>query len=325
MSDHLRDRFDSIDLAYINQLIKDREPESLHLEYKRFGNDSSMKKNYASIVSGLANADGGIVIWGIGTRRPGGEDVAFESRPSDNATDICRRFNQWKDEATNPPVEGVMNKIVEAENGNAFICTYVPASDGGPHMAMLGVNQYKQRRAGRTSAMEHFEVADMFGKRPRPTLALEYRLRVAGIIDHKYKMSIIIFVKNTGRGAARDIYAVIRPSHNAILFSEGIHGSDGGYGLKHVPQAPDKGGHIFCGGSSISVPQDSTLDITAYDVYMGGSLQSARPSPVGNTDLSDINFDVSLHAEGASPCRQTLEIPINELLEAIQIYVRRIG
>jgi hypothetical protein len=62
--------------AALDDLIVDREPESLFLHFKRSpGNGSSRvladedSKNLCKAISGFANSSGGVIVWGVDCRR----------------------------------------------------------------------------------------------------------------------------------------------------------------------------------------------------------------------------------------------------------------
>lgn len=69
-------------------------------------------------------------------------------------------------------------------------------------MAKMGEDRYYKRSGHRTYRMEHFDVADMFGRRARPKLELTLRSRSNG-------NEILFGLKNTGRGVARAPYLAI--------------------------------------------------------------------------------------------------------------------
>jgi predicted HTH transcriptional regulator len=80
--DHIR----SLGCGYFEQIIADREEETLHLEFKTLAQDGGRltrddRKTIAEAVAGLANAEGGILVIGVETKRLEGADVAIGKRP----------------------------------------------------------------------------------------------------------------------------------------------------------------------------------------------------------------------------------------------------
>lgn len=167
----------SIDLTWIDGSIGRREQETLHLDFKTVpaGLD---RKLLARTMSGFGNADGGVLVWGIDARRqPDGSDVASELRPIDAVAPFLSELTRYAAEAVNPAIEGVGHRVLQRSNCEpGFIATLIPRSDGGPFMAKFGEDRYFKRSGTQTLRMEHYEVADMFGRRRRPQLRLEAQL-----------------------------------------------------------------------------------------------------------------------------------------------------
>jgi hypothetical protein len=84
---------------------------------------------------------------------------------------------------------------------------------------------YHKRAGDRTYRMEHYDIADMFGRRQRPRLELALRPRTG--------KEIVFRLKNTGRATARAPYLAI-----SMLppFSRSPFGIDGNRneGIKHL-------------------------------------------------------------------------------------------
>ena len=268
MSDSLRARFDAIDLKYIHLLVEEQEPETLHLEFKRIGGDSSHKKHLAKAIAGFANADGGIVIWGIGTIKSDEIDMASSLEPFADVNIIVGRFNRWTPDAASPVVEGVKHRVVEDEDGRGFICTFVPVSDAGPHMAKLGVNQYIKRCADRFLAMEHHDVADMFGRRPRPLLAFATRLVLGGLeVGLRRHVAIIACVRNDGRGVATNLMMRIQETNGKQAEQTGL---DGNFGFILPPMAVAQGNdYLQYGGKAdvVAHPGD-VVEVAKYEAFV---------------------------------------------------------
>ncbi len=64
-------------------------------------------------------------------------------------------------------------------------------------MARYGEDRYYQRIGQSFLVMEHFQIADMFGRRARPLLEVEL------VPDQQAPHQVRLWVRNLGRGAAR--------------------------------------------------------------------------------------------------------------------------
>jgi hypothetical protein len=174
VSRELYELFDSLNGSAIDNLLEQRTPESLYLEFKTTKAEPD-RKRVASMLSGFANSAGGIIVWGIATERhpDSGRDVASERKPIPDVERFVTRLEQFTRFALSPSLAGIEHRIVSADStGSGFAATYVPESSVGPHMALEGNESYFKRSEGEFYRMEHFDVADMFGARQRPALRL---------------------------------------------------------------------------------------------------------------------------------------------------------
>ena len=68
----LANQFDQLDVNAIRQFRTDGREEDIHLEFKTV-NDPEMnrddRKNLAKCISGFANSDGGMVVWGVEAKK----------------------------------------------------------------------------------------------------------------------------------------------------------------------------------------------------------------------------------------------------------------
>ncbi len=192
----LKQRFDSLTAQKVEAMKG--EPEGLHLDAKRLGSDGDNRKNLAKCIAGFANAEGGIVLWGVKATKDAGVDCINEFPGVDQPDALASRLNELTAMATSPGVLGVESKALVRDDGKGYVATYVPESSAGPHMARFGVDQYIQRIGQSFLPMEHFQVADMFGRRARPELEV-YATEVG-------ERGLHIHIMNKGRGSARHPY-----------------------------------------------------------------------------------------------------------------------
>ena len=268
MSD-LKTLYESIDLKMIEKYVSSKQQEDLHLEFKELANGQSIgkddRKNLAKAISGFANSDGGIVIWGISTKKDEDRvDAADEQKPIPNPNAILSEFLHLTGQAANPIVDKLLHKVVPLPDDTGFMATYVPTSDGGPHMAKLGEDRYYKRSGDSFMKMEHYEIADMFGRRLRPNLKLNVRKMAdskstaAGLLR---KITMVLGIENSGRGIARfpSIALSIRPPFRLCEFGLDGNGNTG------LPKQCTWGAQkqlIFAGGSDHVVHIGSVLEVT---------------------------------------------------------------
>ena len=119
-------------------------------------------------------------------------------------------------------------------------------------MAKHGEDRYYQRIGGSFLKMEHYAIADMFGRRRRPLLKVEAARREDG--------RIIVSILNEGRASAQAPYLKLHLVPRTLTISESGIDGNGSYGLRWLPgsrgglssQAPE-----FAGDVSVDVSQNS--------------------------------------------------------------------
>ena len=165
----------------LEQLIADREPESLFLDFKRSPQDGASKnlapednKNLSKAISGFANSSGGIVVWGVDCRRDSvtGSEVA-EKHPLLDASGFNTKLQAAVSRTTVPTHPGVQVLFFN-ESGQSpagYVVVYVPQSLIGPIRA-LASNHYHVRTGSDFSFLSHDVLAGMFGRVPQPNVDL---------------------------------------------------------------------------------------------------------------------------------------------------------
>lgn len=216
----LEEQYEAIDLPRIKRFVADHEQEDLHLEFKTLKNDfddPDDRKNLSKAISGFANSDGGIVVWGIYAAK-GEDDVdaAQKLRPIEDLAKAHAQAQFYTGKAATPLVDRVRHRPVPQAHGKGFLLTFVPASDSGPHMAELAGHHYYKRAGDSFYRMEHFDLADMFGRRPKPKLSLYTKVvpgaRRRGPGGATDEILIRIGIRNTGKGMARfPFLRLVRP------------------------------------------------------------------------------------------------------------------
>ncbi|MFC2013850.1 helix-turn-helix domain-containing protein [Chloroflexota bacterium] len=221
----LNEFYDSIDLNKINEFTESQREEDLHLDFKRL-NDSKMdrddRKNFAKALSGFANSDGGIIVWGIDARpNSKGINCASDKFPIRQLRLTISRLNEFTSSLVNPSVDGVIHKPIECGDDSGFAVALIPSSDSTPHMAKGGEDRYFKRSGDSFIRMEHFDIEDMFGRRPKPNLFLYYRvIRGPGRNGDALDFGIVLGLKNDGKSSARAPYLSIHSPGYVLILSK---------------------------------------------------------------------------------------------------------
>jgi|SRR6185295_10938901 len=192
----------------LQRLVDEAREEDLYLEFKRKTDardgvlGDSDRKNFSKTLSGFANADGGVLIFGIETRpNHAGIDCAHALAPITDAEGFRRRVMDSVANTTQSVVDGVRIEVIPAAGGGGYVRCLIPASDKPPHRAMLAEREYWRRISNGHRRMEHYELVDVFGRRLRPSLRVGAQLRPRPGDDPFEELNL--YFLNEGRGVAR--------------------------------------------------------------------------------------------------------------------------
>lgn len=253
------------------------------------------KRNLAVALSGFANADGGIVIWGVDARRDPNDasiDQVVSTPGVAHPKRLLARLNDLTAQACLPVPVGVDHVVLTSRTGPSFVATLVPPSDSGPHMAKLGEDRYYTRSGGSFLRLEHFQISDMFGRRPAPLLEVS----AVKVEPFTFRLRLT----NVGRGPARAPFLLYVPPPP---FHRNQYGVDGNYN-EYLPCIKNHSmeGVLHAGDAGFVVHPTMFVDV-------GGLWLGHGPSPeilkraIG---ASEVRFRVG--ALGAAPQNGTLTI-----------------
>jgi hypothetical protein len=238
MSTAAESLFAAITSAKLAEFVRDGREEDLYLEFKEKEDrrDGSLRDGdryaFSKAVSGFANADGGVLVWGVETKHSGDHpDRACGLKPLANAAGFRAKLLDSVLNTTQPPVDGVRIEVVPGEGAGDYVKCLIPASDRPPHRAMLADREYWCRASNGFRKMEHYELADAFGRRHRPVLRLAVDLRPRPDPDKCEDVHFSFL--NEGRGLAR--HAGFTCIFGAGTIINGVHGLQNLSGLNARP------------------------------------------------------------------------------------------
>src|SRR4051812_6722966 len=178
----LAETFEKLDETAIKAFVAEGQEEHLHLDFKTVTSahlsHKDDKRNLAKALSGFANSDGGLIVWGVDARKNAQDiDCAGALVEISPIQLFVGRLNELTGQAVSPLVDGVRHKAIATTGDRGFAVSLIPESASGPHMAKLGEDRYYKRSGASFYKMEHFDLEDMFGRRQKPNLQLQLRYR----------------------------------------------------------------------------------------------------------------------------------------------------
>ncbi len=246
-----KEQYDTLTVNTLKQWEVNNKQEDLYLDFKLMpkGVDDAARKNLSKSMSGFANSDGGMIVWGVNakTDRNTGIDAVQDLQPIENVERALSKLNEYTGRATSPMIVGVEHRAILASNGQGFIVTWVPTSDYGPHMGLYADGHYYKRSGASFYRMEHFDIADMFGRRQQPDLQvkLDYLKMTNSDGDvHRYRLDAT--VKNCGRRMARFFKIQVKMPQEVLGWPNSNSGTGSPFYSSNPgdPLYPDESRHV---------------------------------------------------------------------------------
>jgi len=212
MASPLLDYYRSLDSEAALQQLIGTAKEDVHIEFKQKKDGSHGKldvkdgRQFSRALSGFANSDGGVLLFGIETDK---NDVASGLKPIAEVDAFAVALKKSILNSTMPVVDDVQIGVIAAALEDAgYVKCLIPKSDKAPHRAMLADREYYKRTTDGFYRLEHFDLEDMFGRRPHPSLQmhLSFRSHTPSKVGFPLKFGFI----NAGRGIAKHYGFVCR-------------------------------------------------------------------------------------------------------------------
>lgn len=306
---NLNSYFESIDIAEINRYVIDKQEENIHLEFKtvNFPNHTDKNriydlKNLSKVISGFANSNGGIIVWGIKAKsNKNNQDVAFEKCPIKELTRFINFLNRNEGQAVTPIVEGIVHKKIEENDDEGYIVTYVPESLFAPHMANFSEKYYYKRSGDSFYICEHYDIRDMFQRKTSANLDILLCQQPTKKIGNKIRLEILISLINNGSYLAKA--PLVRIDINSpFQFSEyGVDGNGfiGLFDKRSTPSHNQKS--TYLGGQDTIVYPGITYGIDKLRIEIAENCK----------DIPDLIVNYMIIAENFEKIEKVKELKIN--------------
>jgi hypothetical protein len=198
----------------IDEFIAENQSEELFLDFKRSSDNGAGarlsdrdRENLAKAISGFANSEGGLIVWGVDCRPLGAVgDVAGAKFPIERPT----RFKSWLESAvsglTLPPHPSVQHLSIGERDQPGFVVTYIPKSYLAPHQCLRPM-QYYMRAGSNFAPVPHGVLAGMFGRAPQPVIFHMWAIPPAELDQAgRARFTVGVVITNRSAAIARDVY-----------------------------------------------------------------------------------------------------------------------
>ncbi|MCC5655332.1 ATP-binding protein [Nostoc sp. XA013] len=213
-------------IRVVEEMVADEVTEELFLDYKIVSTaypahklSDSDRKNLAKAISGFANSDGGIIVWGVNCRPGEGRgDVPSSVVSIPNVKWFKTLIDGAISGMTLPPHSGVETvAISESATDEGVVVTHVPVGYSVPLWSVAeGTRNYYIRAGSNFVPVPHGVLAGLFGRRPQPQLhcqvgPLEPQPQA---LHPSATVKLNVLLLNTGRGSAEDAFVIIDSEHD---------------------------------------------------------------------------------------------------------------
>jgi hypothetical protein len=188
----------------ITEMVKEGREETLHLEFKTLSSDAALnrddRKMVAKAICGFANAEGGLLILGIETKKIDRVDAAFRKRPIKNLDRIRRLITAGLPEMLSPQHNGVELTAIASQEDETqgFLLIDVHPSDDRPHMSVPD-RRYFRRGSDGTRVLDHAEIRELMFSAREGVLEIEWTIRTGASSAQLYALWLLLTLRNTGR------------------------------------------------------------------------------------------------------------------------------
>lgn len=262
--------FETIDMNEIERFIQEGQEENLFIEFKTVVhpnyNDNNReidKKNISKAISGFANSNGGLIIWGIKAKENDkNQDIAIGKSPIKELTKFLNTLNRMEGQATTPVVTGIVHKKIEISTDFGFIVTYVPPSEFAPHMANFADKHYYKRSGDSFYVCEHYDIKDMLHRKHSAMLDLEIKKkRISQKMGDTWRYEMVLALRNEGRNFAKapQIKVEINSPYKFADYGLDGNGNIGLFRVRAIPRTPQMS--TYMGGQDIIVFPELEYDI----------------------------------------------------------------
>lgn len=297
----------------IERLVTDRETESLWLDFKEvrqptaLPNEDYLKDKLARAISGYANTEGGVLVYGIYAKdgKKGEPDAAEKITAIEKPGRFRAALEKLAVTLTDPVVGGIVVKeIVKPSTDEGVVVVFVPESNGAPHRVVSAgadVNEkYMMRTATSVMVMPHRLLADRFARTAPP--ALRMIVRVADPPGSPTRVEF--WLKNIGRGAARQ---------PAILFPDLPPNFEPSVGTRLTSRFVFRKNDV--GDRKRLFLVEPHEDVIIYP----GMEQYVATLPVQGGQSFTVQIPVVLHALDMQPVVGTIDVLVNNSFDQLNI------
>lgn len=215
-AEDLFQRLEAGGASYVDELIATRKGEEAFMDFKRSANEGVSprlhdhdRNSFAKALSGFANSEGGVIVWGIDCSADGaGADIARAKFPLVDAARFVSSLDGATSGLTVPPVQGTRSIAIPIDGRGGFAATLIPRSSHAPHQ-WLQEKRYYIRAGSSFEPVPHGVLAGLFGRHPQPVVFPNFLLSPMKVSNKQVSVDATIMLVNDGSVVAEDLFTTV--------------------------------------------------------------------------------------------------------------------
>ncbi|REJ79344.1 MAG: hypothetical protein DWQ47_00975 [Acidobacteria bacterium] len=205
--------------ARVLNFIKSGIEESLSLEYKSaeaLGSSDYQKKEITKDVSAMANAAGGMIVYGIRESSDSERKHLPERITPVNRSEFPREWLEQVINSIRPRIEGIVINSVQLESGENDVVYVVEIPQS--HTAHQASNhRYYKRFNFQSVPMEDYEIRDVMFREQMPDVGVRFFLEKKLTEEGEVRVSLIVQARNFGSAYARYVACIVDVPVKALV------------------------------------------------------------------------------------------------------------
>jgi len=300
-------------VAFLRGLITQSKAEDEFLEFKGATRiaDKDAKQYWSQALSGFANTEGGVLIWGIRAARI--KSPTDPSRTVDAASELdfvphpetfLQMLKDVRLEATVDPVQGVEYKQYDAGQGDGagFVICLIPEGVHKPYRAAIDpAKQYYQRVGDSFVVIPHSMLRSLFYPRIAPRLCLEVLCTKSSVTKKGVNAEFLALLINRGSASARELRLCqdwLTPNEYTFSLASGWN-----------PVRNDDANVV--GGAAIeTLHPGQRIEFGTVRMARDSQAMESKPLP------GDLHFDLDAYMSDQPPQIFAVEFSKNEILRS---------
>ena len=188
---------------------------------------SDDQRGFAKAVSGFANSQGGLLIWGVEAKRKGHDpeepDVATALQPICNVDAFASALNHLLPNATTPVAGGAENTPILEKSGarKGYCVTWIPEGISPPYRTNLsGCHLYYKRASNSFYEMEPYDVRDVIFRFRYPKLRIHVSRGLQGRAPNTASLEVLL--ENMGPVSLRAFKFILELPKGLVAVFHGV-------------------------------------------------------------------------------------------------------